>query len=424
MLDQGLRCPLKAPRYAYIAPTYTQAKRVAWDYLKDFTKNFPGREVREQELRIDIPRPDKGDTIRYMLFGADNADSIRGIYLDGCILDEYAQCSPDLWGQTVRPFLADRKGWAIFIGTPKGQNHFFDMYKLARKLAKGEMTNDDIKSMGFEDKTEAEIRAICDEWFTTVQPASRTGIVPRSELDASRAAMAEEEYEQEFECSFTAAMVGAYYGKQMEAALKEGRICNVPWERNLPVHTYWDLGVNDTTCIWFLQMVGKEYHLIDYYEMSGEDIPHYVSYLNSKPYIYGEHVLPHDGNARELGTGRTRQETFRSLGVRTRILPKHNPQDGINACRLILPKCYFDESKCERGIDALRNYEKKWDTKNKIFQVKPLHNWASNGADAFRILAMGTRSVDNGLVGNYSDKNKLPRKAIMGYDFFGGFNEL
>jgi len=398
-LHRGIRCPRHNPQYAYVAPTYGQAKRVSWDYLKDYTKDIRGVKTYEQELRVDIPRPDRGDRVRIMLLGADNPDAIRGLYLDGVVIDEYAQCDPGLWGEVVRPALSDRLGWAIFIGTPKGQNHFHRIYSNAGKyIADGD-----------------------PEWFRTLQRASETKIVSKKELESAAATMSEEEYDQEYECSFSAALVGAYYGKAMEKARKEKRITRVPYDPNVPVHTFWDLGINDTTAIWFLQIVGKEYHLIDHYEMSGEDLSHYVKILQEKPYVYGEHTLPHDAAARSLDTGRSRQETLRNLGLRTRILPRAKVEDGINAVRLILSRCWFDEARCERGIHALSSYQRKFDSKNMVFQNKPLHDWASNSADAFRYLAMGTKNVDNGM-GIYSDKAKLlPRQADMDYDYFGGF---
>lgn len=357
MVDKGINNPLKNPQYAYIAPTYGQAKRVAWEYLKDFTKNIPGVRVHEQELRIDIPRPDKGDRIRFMLLGAENPDSLRGIYLDGVIMDEYAQCDPTVWSAVVRPALSDRKGWAIFIGTPKGQNHFHDLFQIARGK---------------------------DNWFVTVIRASESNVIPYEELEEAKQTMSEEEYNQEYECSFTAAMIGSYYGKYMEEAEKQGRITNVPYDPNVPVETYWDLGISDTTAVWFIQIVGKEVHVIDYMEEAGRALDWYSKALKEKPYAYSNHYIPHDGAARELGTGKTRQETLLEHGIRTTIVPRQSVADGINAVRVTLPMCWFDRNKCAEGISALKNYQRKWDSKNKMFDDKPLHDWASNGADAFR----------------------------------------
>jgi len=405
MIDQGFRCDKHNPRYAYIAPTYTQAKRVAWDYLKEYLRDTPGVKTYEQELRVDIPRPKRRDTLRFSLLGADNPDSIRGVYLDGCILDEYAQCDPALWGEVVFPPLTDRVGWSIFIGTPKGQNHFFDIYNVARQ----NMLHDN--------------KDIADEWFATIQNADKTKILDLPTLEMARSVMSEEEYDQEFGCSFTAALVGAFYGKLMNTARNENRIGSVPVEADVPVHTFWDLGYSDTTAIWFLQIVGKEFRLIDYYETSGQEIAHYVKHLQSKDYVYGDHYVPHDASKTSLQTGRSMLETMRNLGLRPQILPREPVLDGINAVRHLLPSCWFDEKRCHRGIDALCNYEKKWDAKNKVFQQKPLHNWASNGADAFRYMAMASRRLSNTRnevkLDRYGRQINRP-SAIMDYDIFGG----
>jgi len=388
-IDRALRCPLKSPQYAYVAPTYGQAKRIAWEYLKEYTKDIPGAKPNEAELRVDIPRPHMKDKIRFMLLGSENPDTLRGIYLDGVVLDEFAVCDPTIWGQVVRPALADRIGWAIFLGTPKGQNHFFDLYNKARKNP---------------------------DWYVCTYRASETKVLSTYELRAAKDEMSEEEYLQEFECSFTAANTGAYYQKQMLIAEAENRVTSVPYDSSCFVDTYWDLGIGDTTAIWFLQVVGHEYHLIDYLEMSGKGLDYFVSEINKKPYTYREHTLPHDARARELGTGKSREETLRTLGMtRLYILPRWQVADGINAVRTILSKCWWDKDKCERGLLALHAYERKWDAKNQIFQEKPKHNWASNGADAFRYLAMGVRPESQRV---QSEVLREYRDSYQEYDVF------
>lgn len=389
MIDKGLRCGLKNPQYAYIAPTYGQAKRVAWEYVKDFTRNIPGAVANEADLRVDIPRPDRGDKIRFMLLGAENPDSLRGIYLDGCILDEYAQCDPALWGEVVRPALSDRFGWAIFIGTPKGQNHFYDIYSAAMRLSGNNK-----------------------DWFVAMYRASETGVVPDSELEASRATMTEEEYDQEYECSFTAALLGSYYGKYINELDKNGQITSVPYDRHVPVNTYWDLGISDSTAIWFIQEVGREIHVIDFIENAGVGLEWYVKEIKSRDYIYDEHYIPHDGAARELGTGKSRQETLQSLGLKTRIVPRQTVADGIHSVRMLLPKCWFDKMKCERGIHALKNYQRKWDGKQKMFVDKPLHDWSSNASDAFRMFGLTYRQ-------GMGFAKELPRVAANDYNPLG-----
>ena len=374
MIDRGFNNELHNPQYAYIAPTYQQAKRVAWEYLKDFCKNVPGAKANESELRIDVPRPN-GDKVRFMLLGAENPDSLRGLYLDGCILDEYAQCDPIIWGQVIRPALSDRKGWAIFIGTPKGENHFHNIYRQGEELVTKGNKN----------------------WHVAMYKASETSVVDDEELAEARATMTEEEYDQEYECSFSAALLGAYYGKYINGLESKGRILDFDYEPNSAVHTYWDLGISDTTAIWFVQMVGREIRVIDYYESAGVGLEHYAKVIKDKPYVYESHGIPHDGAAKELGTGMSRQETLLNLGVRTHIIPRQSVADGINAVRVLLNKnIWFHKTNCKRGLEALKNYQRKYDSKNSMFVDKPLHNWASNGADAFRYCALDLRTPDKG----------------------------
>jgi phage terminase large subunit len=391
MIDQGIRCDKKNPQFAYLAPTYGQAKRVAWDYMKEFTKHIPGVETNEADLRVDIPRPAKGDRLRFMLLGAENPGTLKGIYLDGVLLDEFAECDPIVWSTVIRPALSDRLGWAIFIGTPRGQNHFYDIYQFAKAHPE-------------------------QDWFHVMYKASETGIIPIGELEAAKSIMSPEEYDQEYECSFSAALVGAYYGKEMQKLEDQEKLTKVPYDPMFPVFTGWDLGMDDTTSIWCAQIVGKSVHIIDYIEDSGASLDFYVKVLNDRGYNYEEHFLPHDAAAREMGTGKSRVETLRSLGLnRITVVPRQRVEDGVNAVRMLLPKCWIDADNCKRGIDALRAYERKWDTKNKIYQSSPLHNWASNGADGFRTLAMG---MDESRP--MRSQMNLPRESQRDYNIFGG----
>lgn len=357
LIDAALRSTKPEPRFAYIAPYFTQAKDVAWTYLKRYTAKIPGVETNESELRVDLP-----NKARIRLYGAENYDRLRGIYLDGVILDEPADMDPRAWSEVIRPALSDRNGWAAFIGTPKGRNDFWRIYD--------EATRD-------------------ETWFSTMLKASQTGLLPDSELTDARKSMTEDQYEQEYECSFQAALLGAYFGKEINTAEVEGRVGNVNHEPKVKVHTSWDLGVDDSTAIWFCQQVGSELRLIDYYESSGEGIGHYAAILKSKPYEYGEHLLPHDAAVREFSTGTSRMETFASFGITGTIVPAQSIEDGINAARMIIPRCWFDAEKCKRGLEALRSYQREFDEKLKAFKSRPRHDWASHGADAFKTLATG-----------------------------------
>lgn len=369
-------------RGAYIAPLYKQAKTVVWDELKkycgigtdDCTVKF-----HETELRADF---DNGARIR--LFGAENPDSLRGIYLDGVIFDEVAQMPKRMWTEVIRPALSDRKGWAIFIGTPQGKNALYEIYEDAKRDP---------------------------DWFAAMYRASETAIIDPDELAAAGREMSPEEYEQEFECSFTAAIRGAYFGTLMGDADKEGRITTVALDPSLPVHTAWDLGMSDSTAIWFVQArPGGTYAVVDYYEAGGEGLDHYARVLDEKGYKYGTHIAPHDIRVRELGTGKSRLEIARGLGIRFDIAPNIPVQDGINAVRSMLPSCWFDAEKCAPGIESLRHYRRVFNERMNDFTARPLHDWTSHAVDAFRYFAVGFRKPDG---------SPRPAKTINDYNPFG-----
>lgn len=359
-LQRGaLKCSHERPRFAYVSPFRSQSKQVAWDILRSAMSPLRsiGAEINESELRVDYHN---GGQVR--LHGADNPDSLRGIGLDGVVLDEYSQCDPRVWTEIIRPSLADRKGWAVFIGTPAGHDAFYKIHQAAQ---------------GSQD------------WFSSVLRASETKLIDQAELDDTKRMLSAEEYEQEFECSFEAAIVGAYYGKLMAQADADKRITGVPYEPTAQVWTAWDLGIADATAIWFAQVVGREIRIIDYYEASGADLGHYVREINNRSYAYSGHIVPHDAQAKELGTGKTRLEVLESLGLKNiTVAPMHRVEDGINAVRVMLPKCWFDATKCERGIEALKLYRAEYDDKRQTIKPRPVHDWASHAADAFRYLAM------------------------------------
>lgn len=346
----------RRPQYAYIAPTMKQAKVIAWDYLKHYTGNIPHMKYNESELKCEFPNGAK-----VYILGAENPDSLRGLYLDGAVLDEVAQMPQSIWGQVLRPALADREGWAIFIGTPKGQNYFYELYNRAK---------------------------VTEGWFNKVYKASQTNILPDSELRALRAETSEEEYDQELECSFTAAVQGTYYGKAMLKADEEGRIKTVAHDASSPVITAWDLGYNDLTAIWFIQNITGEIRVVDYYENSNESIPFYVNVLKNKPYVYDYHILPHDSKQTSVATGKSSLEMMQKLGMKTLVAPKMGILEGINAVKMLLPSCYFDEAKCAKGIVALRNYRSDYNEKLGTFAETPRHDEHSHASDAFRYLAI------------------------------------
>ncbi len=343
----------EAPRYAFIGPTYSQTKRVIWDYLLKFTQPLNAT-ANIAELRVDFWGR------RIQLAGSDNPDSLRGQYFDGVVFDEFGDQDPRIWSEVVRPALSDRMGWALFLGTPKGANHF---------------------------KTLRDHAAEHHDWAMLEFRASETGLIPQSELDAARSEMGDDKYLQEFECSFDSAIEGAYYG-QILNELPSERFGEIPRDGIAKTYCAWDLGIGDSTAIWVCQRVGLETRLIDFVENHGQGLDWYVNWLRTNNYELAEQLLPHDVQVRELGSGRSRLELLQEAGLNITIVPRMGVDDGIQAVRRLIPYCWFDP-KTKRGVDALRNYRRQYDDKRQVYWDKPLHDWASHAADAFRYLAVG-----------------------------------
>jgi len=345
----------ETPRYAYIAPTYGQAKRVAWDYLVKYTTPLGGTN-NISELRVDFWGR------RIQLYGSDNPDSLRGQFFDGVIIDEVGDQNPKIWTDIVRPALTDRKGWCLFIGTPKGHNHFKEL----------------------RDRAEKE-----EGWGLLEFKASETGVVDETELKAAKNEMGEDKYRQEFECSFDAAVEGSYYGQMLNELEEKKHMQEIPREEISRTFTAWDLGMGDSTSIWVAQLVGSEVRLLDYYENHGVGLDHYVKWIKDNDYLKAEHILPHDVRVRELGTGKSRLEMLEEAGLQVKIAPRMGLDDGIQAVRRLLPRCWFNVPQVQNGLNCLRNYRRDYDEKRKIFFERPLHDWSSHGSDSFRYLALG-----------------------------------
>lgn len=356
------------PRVAYIGPTYTQGKSVAWDYMQHYARPIPNVKFNQAELRVDYPNEGQA-----RIYGADNPDSLRGLYLDRAVLDEYGLHPSKTFTEVIGPTLIDRGGSALFLGTPNGKNQFYDIAQHAKaEEAKGS-----------------------SEWFYREYKASQTGLLDQAYLQSARQIMTSDEYAQEFECSFEASVKGAIFAKELERARVEQRITRVPYDPALPVDTDWDLGVGDLMAIWFSQSTrGGEVRLIDYHSASGEGFPYYASILTQKGYIYGQHWAPHDIAVRELGTGKSRLDTAASFGLRFKLTPRITGaagveiEEGIAAARLLFPRCWFDAERCKPGIDALMNYRRDYNKQLDEFKATPVHDWASHGADAFRGLSV------------------------------------
>jgi len=353
--------------YFYFFPTYKQGKKILWNGMDrdgfKFTDHIP-KEIRKRTDNGEMLIEAINNSI-FQVIGTDNIDSVVGTNPVGCIFSEYSLQDPKAW-DFVRPILAENGGWAVFNYTPRGNNHGKQIYDLAKSSP---------------------------NWFCQLLTVDDTKVIPPEVLEQERLEIIKKDgndalFQQEYYCSFEVPIQGAYYGSQLLSAEKENRITVVPVDSALPVHTTWDLGIGDSTAIWFYQLTGAEVRFVDYYETSGEGLPHYVKILQDKGYIFGEHVAPHDIEVRELGSGKSRKETAQSLGINFRIAPKLSIEDGIDAGRNILSRCWFDKIKCERGLNALKSYHKEWDEDNKCYRNHPEHDWSSNGADSFRYFAV------------------------------------
>lgn len=361
--------------YWHLLPTYGQGRKILWDGMVDdhsgalekgrpFLDFWPHdliKSANNTEMRIE--------TITgavHQIVGTDWVDRLVGANPVGCVFSEYSLQDPQAW-DLIRPILAENKGWAIFIYTPRGKNHGHDLYNMAKNNEK---------------------------WFSEILTVDDTHAVTQEAINDERnAGMSEEMIQQEFYCSFEAGIQGAYYSHEVVRAKKEGRILTFPVLADVAIDTYWDLGMDDSMAIWFAQDVGREIHLVDYLEGAGEGLQYYFKELQKKSmekgYIYGQHVAPHDIKVRELGTGKSRRSTAKSLGIEFKVARKvQQKEDGINAVRNIFPICFFHSKNCARGINALENFKKEFDTKKKTFMSQPVRDWAKHGADAFETLAI------------------------------------
>lgn len=358
--------------FAYVAPLKNQAKTIAWDYLVRSVEKFgKAAKINNQELSVKVPSQN-GTMATIRLFGADDPDSFRGLYFDGIVLDEYADMKPAIYNQIIKPALMDRQGWVVFIGTPKGHNSFYKIREFARQNP--------------------------DDYFYLELKASESGFLPAEDLDDARREMSEPEYQQEFECSFEAAIQGSYYADQLAKLEDNGQVTDVLWLPGIDVHMAWDFGFSDSTSIWFFQIVIGEVRIIDFFEISRTPLDDIVAILKAKPYEYGRLYAPHDVTQTSLQTGRSIMESLWDHGFDVRPIAKLSVANGINAARKILPLCYFDRNACHTGLEHLRLYQKSWNQRLGIFTEQPRHDEHSHAADAFRYLAVSVR--DNELAGS------------------------
>lgn len=354
------------PQFAYLAPFRDQAKKVAWNYLKELSKPIWAKPPNESELKLVINNG-HGDQSTIFVAGADNPDALRGMYFDGVVLDEVGQIRPSAWYSVLRPALSDRRGWAIFAGTPAGKNFFWQMREEARLNP--------------------------DTHLLLELPASKTGILHPDELRDARAQMTEESYLTEYEISFDAAIPGAYYAKLIGEAYEQGRVGDYPSDPESEVDLVADLGYTDSCSWWGWQTTRDGYRVCDFYEADGQPISHYIDWIKSRPYKVRNVFLPHDAKAKSLQTGKSIIEQFLIAGITPRLVPEMSLQDGIEATRLTIPKCWFDEKTVYEGLEHLRAYMREWDERTQTYRNRPKHDQHSHASDAFRYLALSTTPV-------------------------------
>lgn len=384
-LNHIQRDALRTPdsRFAYVAPTYKQAKNVAWDLMKLYSRMIPGIQYNEAELSVRYPNGSK-----LTLYGADNPDSLRGIGLWGVVFDEYSQQPSNIFTEIIRPALSDHEGYAIWIGTPKGKNELYRLYLRGKEE---------------------------DGWLSLLLSVDDTKLIPQAELDDARKSMSPEEFAQEYYCSFDASIKGAYYAQELSIARREGRIRAFNRDESLPVYTVWDLGKGPNMAVGFYQRVNTEVRLIDYWEGSGDEaLPHAIHMLHEKGYIYAKHFAPHDIAAVELGSGVSRLETAKKLGISFEIVPRLSVQDGIDAGKRMFSRLWVNEGKCGPWLDSMAQYRREWDDKRGMFKEDPLHDWTSHGADQFRYAAVVEDQMTNEAVKVYQQPPPEPISTYQG----------
>lgn len=380
--------------YWHVFPTYAQGKKIAWTGStkagRPFLSHFPAELVaskNDTEMRITL----KNGSI-YQVVGADDYDRLVGANPIFVTFSEYSLIDKKVY-DFLRPILRENEGCVLMIFTPRGKNHAYDLLRMAEASP---------------------------DWFVSIckagsgpdctKLADGRPVISDEDIEKDIAeGMSRQMADQEYKVNFDVPIVGAYYASQMEQMEADGRITNVPWEPKLKVSTAWDLGYGDATAIIFYQQVASEVRIIDYYENSGEGLPHYAKILDAKPYAYDLHRLPHDIKVHELGSGRSRLETLRSLGLRVSVVKKLSLEDQIEAVRSFLPRVWVDRTKCERWISAMKQYRKEKDENTGLWGDTPVHDWTSHPASATAQAAVGTPMSN-------TKRNDLQPKAISDYD--------
>ena len=380
LIKQTISEHLPNPRTHYIAPYYSQVKRIAWQYVKDYTRTIPGMKYNQSELLAGFPN---GGEIQ--LIGGDNYHSHRGIYSDYAILDEPAQLHPALWGEIFRPALSDREGGAIFIGTPQGHNQFYDRWTQAAELP---------------------------DWYRKMYKVNETGAIPIAEIKSVMRETTTAEFEQEYMCSFEAQIRGAIFGMEIQALEQADRITSVPHDPRYTTQTSWDLGVKNSTVILYWQIVGREHRLIDCDAFQHTGLDAMIKVVRDKPYIYSQHVAPHDIAVFEIGSGQSRLYRAQDLGIYFDTAPRMSFQDGIQATRATIPLMVIDAVKCKDLIEALKLYRTEYDDKLRTMHDKPVKDWTTDYADSMRYHCITDPTTDADLFDQPIDYSRENRTVI------------
>lgn len=373
MIYQAQRRDIPSGIYYYVLPTYNQGRKVIWDgqtesglrFLDYIPESMREKSPNMAEMKVRLKN---GSMIQVV--GAENYNALRGTNPKGVVLSEFAMEDPRIWTEVISPILVKNNGWAVFNTTPLGKNHAYDLYN----YAKGNP----------------------DKWFVQHLTIEDTGLFTNEQIEEERRqGKSEDLIQQEYYCSFERGIDGAFYSKYITQAKNDDRIGRVPYDPGSKVSTFWDLGFGDSTAIWFAQFVGNEIRLVDYYENHGEGLAHYGRILDEKrqkhDIIYDKHWAPHDVRVHELGSGISRLDVARSLGINFHITPDISFEDGIEAARGIFHRCYFDSTRCAYGIKCLENYRHKWNEKMAVYSTSPVHDFSSHGSDAFRYLAVNVK---------------------------------
>mgnify|MGYP003796762761 FL=1 len=354
-------------KYAYICPTYKQAKAVAWDLVKKYSGNIPGVKYNENELTTFYPNGSK-----IVLLGAENAQSLRGIGLWGVAMDEYAQQPSNLWTEIILPTLADHNGYAVFLGTPMGKGEFYRIYKNALEDPK---------------------------WYVKLLSVYDTNIFDSKQIQQFQEEMPREEFNREFMCSFDSTTKGSYYADEVFKARQEGRIGNFPYNKSLPVHTVWDIG--QYTSIGFFQVQNNKIYMIDYLADDKMGIEYYVQQLKDKGYVYGKHFAGWDIIQTNFQTGKSTVEVAFGLGLAFEvidgksILPRIDRNEGIRLCLNMWSRLFVDEKKCQCFLDDIVLYRREWDVDRGMWKNNPVHDFSSHCADMLRYAAQAEPYMNN-----------------------------